>query len=64
MPAVHSPPSAATTMVSSIEAPSASRATTRTATSARGTRSASELKTESATESVSAGEPEAVNRRS
>ena len=51
-------------MVSSIEAPSASRATTRTAISARGTRSASELKTESATESVSAGEPEAVNRRS
>ena len=39
-------------------------ATISTATSASGTRSFKALKTESATDRVSAGEPEAVKRRS
>ena len=51
-------------MVSTIEAHSASSATTSTAINASGSRRASDLKIESATERVSAGDPEATNWRS
>ena len=63
-PAVHRAPSAATAIVSRVDTPRASMATIRTATSASGTRNLKALKTESATDKVRAGEPEAVKRRS